>query len=242
LTPPKFEKERLVPDVFGKYALGGGTLIVSAEKLADGTIDPVCAGITFGKAKMACGKKLVEALTKREVADLTERYSVFKPEGQPTAYPYYVDENGAVLAWVKEIGKGRIVTVACERMLPNEVAKAPSHQYVELLNKYLAGELRFDLIETLLGRLSVETMPFKVDGDVMWGMNKVEKCEEGEWLVWLYNNNGVKHFIGEEETYDVSKTAKVTIRRGLEGMAVEVPPGEVRFVYPETGKVVNPHH
>ena len=69
-----------------------------------------------------------------------------------------------------------------------------------------------------------ETMPVSVDGDIQWGVNKTEKG----WLVYLINNTGVIKFSDEPEEYDLSKTARVTVRRKATGetRTAEIRPGD----------------
>ena len=87
-------------------------------------------------------------------------------------------------------------------------------------------------------------MPVRVEGDVQWGVNRTK----GGYLVWLFNNEGVTHFMGEEQSLDASKTAHVRLSFGdrapksvadaetgapfavAEGVSLDVPPGGWRLV------------
>ena len=229
-----FRPSELPPRLFEDYAAQGGTLFTDAEKLRTGVVDPAAAGVRFGSEKTSGGTTLTDAASGREVSKLTGPYSFYRPDGTPSAKPLLTDGNGTVVAWVHDFGKGRIVTVACDRMLPDDYLACTRKQYTSFVNEATSGRRTFDIIRTLLARVQRETMPVSVDGDVQWGVNKVEKLKGGKversWLVWLFNNKGVTKFIGEPEELDTAKTARVTVRCGKETKTVEVPPGGIRFV------------
>ena len=67
-----------------------------------------------------------------------------------------------------------------------------------------------------------------VEGDVQWGVNR---AADG-WRVWLINNKGVTKYTFEDESFDASRTAYVTVRFNDSGRTVytSVGPGEWRIV------------
>ena len=79
-------------------------------------------------------------------------------------------------------------------------------------------------LERLLLAIRDETMPFAVEGDIQWGVNKTEKG----WLLYLINNKGVIKFSDEPEEYNLAKTAKVTVRCKASGETrlAEIRPGD----------------
>lgn len=93
-----------------------------------------------------------------------------------------------------------------------------------------------DALRRLLTAIRDETMPFSVEGDVQWGVNKVRgNKEEGKsdgWLVYLINNKGVIKFCDEPEEYDLSKTARVAVTHKATGetRTVEIRPGDFRLL------------
>ena len=85
-----------------------------------------------------------------------------------------------------------------------------------------------EALEKLLLSIRDETMPFSVEGDIQWGVNKTENG----WLVYLVNNKGVVKFSDEPEEYDMAKTAKVSVTMKATGetRTVEVRPGDFRLL------------
>ena len=81
-------------------------------------------------------------------------------------------------------------------------------------------------LRSLLLKIQDETMPVKVSGDVMWGVNR----REDGWLVYLFNNKGVVKFCDEPEEFDTTKTAHVRISLGGADFETDVPPGDFRLV------------
>ena len=83
---------------------------------------------------------------------------------QNAAKPWLTDEKGAVLAWMSDCGKGRIVSVAG----PGAVADG--------------GACCMPVVRKLLEACRDELMPFavKVAGDVHWGVNRTHES----WLLW----------------------------------------------------------
>jgi len=242
----RFEKDELSSGLFRNYVSAGGTLIVSSEKIGEGIVDEALTGVAFTKEKVKFGARLIEAATQYEAAALTQEYQVFKPNGTAAAKPYYVDGNGAAIVYVHKVGLGRVVTVACERMLPEILRKCQHHEYRDRHNEVLAGKLPLELMSTLMGRVSRETMPVHVEGDVQWGVNKVKskkgkgKSEEG-WLVWLFNNKGVIKYIGEKQVCDPAATARAVVRFGSQAKTIDVPAGEARLYETATGHIIDPN-
>jgi hypothetical protein len=58
-----------------------------------------------------------------------------------------------------------------------------------------------------MGEIAREVMPFEVNGDIEYGLSKVD---DGWWL-YLINNQGVIKFTNKEQSIDMSKTAKVRV-------------------------------
>ena len=95
-------------------------------------------------------------------------------------------------------------------MLPaaaDNARKAPN------LIDIVSGKQTFELIRYFLTRAHDESMPFKVEGDIQYGINKTSKG----WLLWLINNKGVKKFAFEPQKLDPKAAA--VVRVGLKKMA-----------------------
>ena len=217
-----FRREELPEGALENYVREGGTLFISADKLAKGIVSSEFAGVAFGSE------------TVPSAAPLKARYSLFKPTGTPVAVPLTKDGDGNVIVWSRDVGRGRIVTVACDRMLPDDYAKCAHGDYKARLLEAMSPGFRFEVIRGLLKRVQRETVPVTVDGDVQWGVNKVENLKGGKversWLVWMFNNKGVRKFVGEPEELDPSKTAHVTVRCGDEVKTADVPPGGIGYL------------
>ena len=223
----------------------GGTLVTSVDYVEKGFVTPNMAGVDFADKVVTCGEKLVEAKTKRVLdgsmhqtfrrkynnrdyqASLDYELHVGTPR---TAKPFYTDENGNVIAWVNACGKGRVITLAAVQGVPRILAdrtkyrkELPIDDYFGIKPMYVAGHVTFPLQRELLRLAQRETMPVKVEGDIQWGVNKVEaKGQEGGWLVWMLNNKGVKKFAFEEEEIDHAFDAKVKVTSRKTGKTVEL--------------------
>ena len=206
------------------YVLGGGTLFISADQVADGLVDAALAGVSFkngGTAKS--GASMCD--DRGGVVPLDREYAWRLPDEDATAEPLLKDANGAVAAWTKNCGKGRIVTVAAEHMMPSRY-KGRSHTW-EDVGEIFSGKRPFEVISYLLARVRDETMPVKVEGDVQWGVNKLKS---GGWRLWLINNKGITHFVREVPIVDQTAVAHVraTFRDSGKTVEIDVPPGEWR--------------
>ena len=210
-----FRAAEMPRGVLERYVRGGGTLFVSADKLGSGLVSPAFAGVEFGKERVRSGD-----------------YSLFVPVGEPKAVPFRRDSAGNVVVWRRDVGKGRIVTVACDRMLPDAYARCSHGDYKKRLMEAVSPGFRFELVHDLLEQVQRETLPVAVDGDVQWGVNRTANG----WLVWMFNNKGVVKFVDEPEQLDESMTAAVTVRcRGRE-KSVAVEPGGIAYVRFEEGE------
>ena len=193
-----------------RFVRGGGTLVVSADRIRDGFVSPELAGVSFDGATTESGK----ALDDGEVLDGSYRWYVGRSCG---AKPLWKDDRGSVAVWTHDAGRGRVIVVSSWRMLGAEYEgfretlcdKAPvsNARYMKMWNQILSGERQFTLVRKLLSVVQKETMPISVDGDIQWGVNKTPNG----WAVWLVNNRGVTHFPYEPETFDETATARVTV-------------------------------
>ena len=221
-------QEHCDKEALRRYVDGGGTLFCSYDQVTDGFVSAGMAGVAFGAEKTPCGAKLLDEKG-RQVGTFTgdfQKYSFAK--GTPNgAVPFLTDENGTVVVWANRYGRGRVVTVAAGRMLPDDLypLKISWWNDARASNAIASGARTFPIIHALLRRVQDETMPIAVDGDIQWGLNKVKrKKEKGKsdgWLLWLINNKGVKKFALEPEEIDLAQTATVTVDlKGLKGADV----------------------
>ena len=149
------------------------------------------------------------------------------------------------------VGCGRLVVVPEEQMIGRA---HPVWTMKDAWPGLVSGELKFQKIRELLRQVQDETMPVTVEGDCQWGVNFVEgqrskvkgQTADGKihcltsdlgprtssWLVWIFNNKGVRKFCYEPEDIDLSKTATVTVtcRETGEKKTVVVKPGDYAVV------------
>ena len=193
--------------VLDRYVRGGGTLFCSCDQVTDGFVPAELAGVSFGDAAV------------KGAGELGEGYSFLKARPL-AAKPLWTDANGTVVAWANDLGKGRVVTVAAWRMLPDEL-KSRADWWEGKVRRMVSGELEFPIIRKVLRTLQDELMPVTVEGDIQWGVNRTKTG----WLVWLLNNKGVTKFAGEPERLDPAAAAKVTVTLKATGERKDVTVG-----------------
>ena len=203
-----FNKDHFDAKAVKSYARNGGTLFVDSDKLDQGLVTAEMAGVSFSAEKSPAADEVFVADGKAPAFKFGEAYSVRKAT-TTTAKPVLVDANGTVVAWANDFGKGRVVTVAVDKLLPDALSVARLDFGQETFS-ITSCKRTFPLIAYLLRRIQDETLPVKVDGDIQWGVNKTKTG----WLVWFINNKGVVKFAGEPEELDpkAASTVKVTFK------------------------------
>ena len=115
--------------------------------------------------------------------------------------------------------------------------------YLPLKKKWFdmiaSGEKTFPVVQDLIRRLRDELLPVKVEGDVQWGVNKVEakgRGREGGWFVWMMNNKGVTKYACEEEVVDHAFDTEVKVTDKATGRiyTARVPAGGWAYVIIES--------
>lgn len=208
----EFHKDTFDSAALEAYARGGGTLFVSADQVADGLVPSDLAGVSFSGKRIPAGGSFRDAAGGGAVK-LVDGYTVWGAEGKASAKPFLLAESGVPLAFSHDVGRGRVITVAVRRMLPDfvwqyadgEGDQAKSWTLVQ--HRTANGELTYPIVRYLLDRVQSETMPCRVDGDCQWGVNKTSKG----WLFWAFNNKGVVKFVGEPEELNPSAAVRVKV-------------------------------
>ena len=202
------------------YVKGGGTLFVTADNVRKGLVEPSFAGVTYGEEKVPfrLGGYDYTAIRPTELAaDVTRFDTAFAP-------------TDLQLFTSRPVGKGRVVTCAVERYLPDVLRdpKPDAKDQPSAWAEEAAGRIDFPLVRELLAKVQGETIPFEIRGSCQWGVNRTAKG----WLVWLMNNEGVTKFAGEPEEFDFDRTAHVTVVSKLTGEAksVTIEPGATAFL------------
>ena len=231
-----YRKEDLKTEALVDYVKKGGTLFISSDRILDGLFPASAAGVFFKTETVASGKALVDARTGAETA-LTAPYKWNIAGEGATAKVVMTDDLGTPVVWANRFGKGRVVTVACWRMMPAEYlddydrinnVKHDGDARWGVVTECFSGKRQFEVIRTLLAQAQAETMPVTVEGDIQWGVNRAKRG----WLVWLMNNKGVIHYANEPEEFDLTKTAevKVTYKPTGKVYTATVKPGEWKLV------------
>ena len=247
------------------YVRDGGTLFLSCDYVEEGLVSADLAGVDFVEEverKGGGGQRndKITCLTsglRPSTLCLRNAYTLHAGRPRQGTRVLYQDEKGVAVAWAHDLGKGRVVTTAARRSLPdalNEPCKFGSDVFNARRLTLLDGTAELTLLRELLTTVQAETIPVKVDGDIQWGVNCVEGKREEErgksdgWLVWLFNNKGIAKFVGEPADVDQTKTATVALSMRnvkepaayvfrdadtgavLDPSAVKVGPGDARFV------------
>ena len=217
----KFDEGAFDAKAVEEYVRNGGTLFVTADNVRPGLVEPSFAGVTYGEEKTAfkIGKQDYSAVkATRTAADTTFFDTAFAP-------------TNAQLFTSRNVGRGRVVTCAVERYLP-DVLRNPDFAREKPegsgWHDVVAGEIDFPLVRELLEKVQGETIPFEIRGRCQWGVNKTKKG----WLVWLMNNAGITKFAAEPEEFDFNETSRVTVVNKMTGEAksVEIEPGGTAFL------------
>ena len=250
-----YRKDELNRAALEAYVADGGTLFLSADYVEESVVPASLTGVSFGPGRVPSGAKLLDEKG-REVERLAGAYVLHAGEPAAGTRVLLRDENGQPVAYVRQLGKGRVVTTACHRSMPEifHTLKDPKgfdgKEYLELRRTVIADEAELGLIRYLLDRVQSETIPVHIRGDIQWGLNQVKVRGEGEgWFLWFINNKGIAKYVGEPADVDPSKAADVTVELGaLAGLTpydadtgkplpvkggaftVTVGPGDVRFV------------
>jgi len=166
------------------YVRNGGTLFVNSVQVP-GEFDADFLGISLG-AVAPCGKQALDPAGKSVFA-ITDNYEVVTA-ALTTAKPLLVDEKGQVLAAVRDVGKGRVVTTTPRYLVPTDVDPTA----------VATGARRHPFYDWIFSRLQTDLFPVKVTGDCLYGLNRTEKG----WWLWTFNNRGVGKFADKYETVD----------------------------------------
>ena len=210
LVGDAFDEHALDVSALKRYVWEGGTLVVSCDQVRRGFVDTASAGVSFGNGYDKAGRFVRD---KKGTFPLEESYSVRKVESA-TAKPCAVDEDGHVLVWFNDVGEGRVITVACDRFLPDYLQTCKDESFKANFNRIISGSGGLGLLKFLLDRLQSETMPIRVAGDCEWGVNRTR---DG-YAIWIFNNAGVTKWANEPEEFDYSKTSEVDVVVGQQGM------------------------
>lgn len=207
--------------ILAEYVKKGGTLILNVKQLDE--VFP---------SKFAGLKRTSQNVNLSDWPDYTAERVVLCGAEVLTA-----SEKKIPLLTLNHYGKGNVIVSCVDSWVPRLTAESVSHTR--------RGLLQFPFIQDVLKRLTEETIPFRVEGDIQFGINKTK----GGWLIYLINNKGVTKMADTPEKTDPKAAAKIVVRwnnlpvnnvRELltcetvpvngNSTAVTVPPGEIRIL------------
>ena len=243
------------------YVKNGGTLLVNSIYLGKG-IDETFAGVKLenGKASVSCQAfdqqgRLVAKLGANDVQRVVP--AKLLPGCQVVLY----DENKKPLFVEYKEGKGRVITCLVPEMQSDDpTAINTGSPYPDFPSRFLLapkGKLMAGA-EYVLKKLHDEQLPFRIDGDIEFLLNKIP---DG-WIVTLINNRGVYKEPAGPLVVDDDYTAVVRIypkddvsiadaeeilelgdgpvvkkaNNEISSIIASVPPGDVRMVKISTRK------
>ena len=108
-------------------------------------------------------------------------------------------KDGVPLLTANRYGKGKVILSCVDSWVPALTAKSSEDTQ--------QGRIHFPLIRDLLGRLTAETIPFRISGNIQYGLNRTKSG----WLIYLINNRGVTKMADTAEVFDPGAAASVEI-------------------------------
>ncbi len=131
------------------------------------------------------------------------RFSNLEPDG---AEVLYADSQKRPIFTRNKFGRGHVIVGAPHFLTPyyddsNETVANTA------LGETLSGKQKFPYIEWLLTRLTAETLPAIVKGDIQYGFNRTSTG----WWLYLFNNKGVIKFAQKPQSFDPAATTEVTV-------------------------------
>ena len=211
-----YRKGELDVAALESFVRRGGELVVSSDYVEEGLVPESLAGMGFD-GRVASGQELRNAAG-ATVERLNGAYSLAKAvRVDKSAAAVLSDENGAVVAFSRPLGEGRVVTLTPKRGMPSRYLDLDktSKQGQSMAGEIRSGRGELGLIRHVLDDAQDRFVPVKVEGDVFWGLSRTANG----WFLWLMNNKGVAKYAGEPADIDFSKTAEVKVNlRTLAGL------------------------
>ena len=202
--PAKFDRAALEA-----YVREGGTLIASVDQLQKGYVSETMCGLSLDGGTTPVGQVIRDA----QGETLLEGAYLARNAALGTATVRATDEAGVPLVWENAVGRGKVLTVACDKCLPRRFTsgvRAASQYYEDDHADIVSGNGGLGLLKHIFRRIQRNAMPIRVEGDCEWGLNRTK---DG-WLVWIFNNKGVIKWTLEPERFDLTKTASVKVCLG----------------------------
>jgi hypothetical protein len=183
-----------------EYVEQGGTIVLNVKQLNPHFTEEFLGARLTGQRHVV--QSPVKSLLDDSLISLPQKYSLDEIEmcgGQPIL----LDAQQRVVACLRNHGKGRVILTSTDYLMPDDIGNlnTPTH------SKWHRGQPEFPLLQYLFARITSEILPFKIDGDIQFGLNQMP---DG-WLVYLINNEGIFKTIKEAQRIDPEKTSEVTL-------------------------------
>ena len=209
----------LVPFAQGYPATGGKSWAAFDYKPGDYALDAVFFTLQRGFDRPAAMRRGVEANLHNSpypvMCDVLCPDSPQDPEAffsVLTNYPVailageYRDRSFEPIISRYEAAGGRLLRITPD-MLPPFGGDLPADVF--------SGRRMFPKLDSFFADVRDRFFPIKVQGDVLWGLNKTE----GGWWVWCLNNNGVTKFADAFEEVDESAASRIRVDLGAAASA-----------------------
>ena len=181
-----YDKHPVMAEALREYVQNGGTLVLNTVQLNN--FEPAFTGVKLTGQTVKDGGYVLD---KVELAGAEVLAKL--PDGTPVFTAF-------------NRGKGRVIVATPRWLVPDFEDGGMTSKTA--LSQTASGALKFKYTRALLDKIVAEVLPVKVSGDIQYGLNKTEKG----WLIYLFNNEGITKFTDIPETFDMAKTAKVTVQ------------------------------
>ena len=199
-----FRREKIDKTALEAYVRSGGTLVVSADQIDLGYVSAELAGVKFGKDAYLDASHVSDGTN---LVFLLDAYAVRSADATGARAVAWTDRAKRPVVFANNVGKGQVLSVACNRFLPHNYENCGGEDYRTQYERISSGRQTFELLKFIFRRIQEESLPLRVSGDVQFGVNRTSKG----LLLWLFNNKGVVKFFEEPEELDCAKTALVTV-------------------------------
>jgi hypothetical protein len=206
---------RALADALVDYVGKGGTLVVNATQLNEYFPKEFYGVLLSDSVKTEAVSK---AALDNKIIDAGKSKFNYRTAELISAVPIVVSKENAPLITVNKYKQGRVILTLQNHMLSSQKAALPTVQY-------------------LLNMIKNETLPFSVEGDIEYILNKNEKG----WWVTLINNKGVFKTSREAPVIKPEYTAKVTVSfKEMPNQITELISGEkIEYVRNGSSAIIN---
>jgi hypothetical protein len=193
----EYENNKALAQRLMSYVKSGGTLLLNIKQINKYFPGSFLGFTKTGKSSTVNNKIFSKIDGKSFFLKDAYEYEKIKLE---KARPLLVDADKNVLICMNNYGKGNVIVTTVDYSLPKQQMNIN-----QITEKALFKKLPF--VSFLLDKITKEVIPFRVKGDIEYGINKLK---DG-WLLYLINNKGITKYPKTAQKTDESKTAKVKV-------------------------------